>query len=125
MLTGEGCGRQGESFLQDAYRDDDASRTGSRLSRVLPQALPSRTNMRRDTLLSQTNDDWYVRLPDGKVLPAPTTGTVRKNLKRGRIPTGSTVRRSEEDEWVTLAWTSEFADIVKRADSTPVPLNKV
>jgi hypothetical protein len=81
--------------------------------------------MRRDTLLSQTNDDWYVRLPDGKVLHAPTTGTVRKNIKRGRIPTGSTVRRSEEDEWVTLAWTSEFADIVKRADATPVPLNKV
>ncbi len=80
--------------------------------------------MRRETLLSQTNDDWYVRLPDGKVLHAPTTGTVRKNIKRGRIPTGSTVRRSEEDEWVTLAWTSEFADIIKRADATPIPQNK-
>jgi hypothetical protein len=79
----------------------------------------------RETLLSQTNDDWYVRLPDGKVLHAPTTGTVRKNIKRGRIPTASTVRRSEEDEWVTLAWTSEFADIIKRADATPIPQNKI
>jgi hypothetical protein len=67
--------------------------------------------MRPDTFL--TNDDWYVRFPDGKVLHAATTGTVRKNIDRGRIPLESTVRRSADEEWVTLAWTSEFADLVK------------
>jgi hypothetical protein len=68
--------------------------------------------MRPDTFLS--NDDWYVRFPDGKVLHAATTNTVRKNIDRGRIPLESTVRRSADEEWVTLAWTSEFADLVKR-----------
>jgi hypothetical protein len=70
--------------------------------------------MRRETFLQQTNDDWYVRFPDGKVLHAPNTNTVRKNIDRGRIPLQSTVRRSAEEEWVTLAWTSEFADVAKR-----------
>ena len=69
--------------------------------------------MRPDTFLS--NDDWYVRFPDGKVLHAATTNTVRKNIDRGRIPLDSTVRRADDEEWVTLAWTSEFADLVKLA----------
>jgi hypothetical protein len=68
--------------------------------------------MRPDTFLS--NDDWYVRFPDGKVLHAATTNTVRRNIDRGRIPLDSTVRRSDDEEWVTLGWTSEFADLVKR-----------
>ena len=75
--------------------------------------------MRRDTFLSKTNDDWYVRFPDGKVLHAPNTDAVRENIDRGRIPPGSTVRRSAEEEWVTLAWTSEFADLVNRRADTP------
>jgi hypothetical protein len=70
--------------------------------------------MRRETLLQQTNDDWYVRFPDGKVLHAPNTNTVRKNIHRGRIPLESTVRRTAEEEWVILAWTAEFADVAKR-----------
>ena len=69
--------------------------------------------MRPDTFLS--NDDWYVRFPDGKVLHAATTKAVRKNIDRGRIPLDSTVRRADDEEWVTLAWTSEFADLVKLA----------
>ena len=70
--------------------------------------------MRRDTFLRPNDDDWYVRFPDGKVLHAPNTNAVRKNIDRGHIPLESTVRRSAEEEWVTLAWTVEFADVVKR-----------
>ncbi len=77
--------------------------------------------MRRDTFLRSNDDDWYVRFPDGKVLHAPNTDTVRAHIDRGRIPLESTVRRSAEEEWVTLAWTSEFADLVKRrADAAAV-----
>jgi hypothetical protein len=71
--------------------------------------------MRRDIFLS-SNDDWYVRFPDGQVLHAPNTNTVRQYIDRGRIPLASTVRRSAEEEWVILAWTAEFADLVKHGN---------
>jgi hypothetical protein len=76
--------------------------------------------MRRETFLKKTDDDWYVRFPDGKVLHAPTTNTVRKNIDRGRIPLESTVRRSADEEWTTLAWTVEFAEVVKKQSDAKV-----
>src|SRR5205085_2928910 len=62
--------------------------------------------------MSRAPDVWYIRLPDGRVLRANSTRSVRHNLHRGQIPPGSRVRRSAEDEWVSLDLTAEFADLV-------------
>lgn len=59
-------------------------------------------------------ESWYVRLPDGRVVRAKTTESVRHNVERGRIPLDCWVRRSHDDEWQSLEWTSEFADLVRR-----------
>src|SRR5260370_8737073 len=68
----------------------------------------------RDRLVSQSGDAWFVRFPDGRVIRAAGTNILRKQLHSGRIPSASTVRRSPDDEWVTLEWTEEFADLVKK-----------
>lgn len=57
-------------------------------------------------------DAWYVRLPDGRVVRAKTTASVRHHLETGQIPSDSWVRRSGEDDWSSLEWTLEFADLV-------------
>src|SRR5690349_19800165 len=62
-------------------------------------------------------DTWYVRFPDGRVVRAANTQVVRQHLSTGQIPLESRVRRSGEDEWSTLDWTREFADLVP--DSHP------
>src|SRR5262245_28110980 len=62
--------------------------------------------------MSQRPDAWYVRLPDGRVLRASSTTSLRRHIESGRIPLGSRVRRSPEDEWGPLEWTDEFADLV-------------
>jgi hypothetical protein len=76
-------------------------------------------------------DFWYIRFPDGRILRAASTIILRQELSAGHIPLGSTVRRSPEDEWVSLEWTQEFADQVERLTArakqaekrrrTPVP----
>jgi hypothetical protein len=76
--------------------------------------------------MSQPNDAWYVRLPDGRVLRAASTHVLRQHLGTGRIPAASRVRRSPEEEWVALDWTEEFADLVRarkngNADSSTSP----
>ncbi|HTU18042.1 MAG TPA: hypothetical protein VMG10_08255 [Gemmataceae bacterium] len=58
-------------------------------------------------------DFWYIRFPDGRVLRAASTVVLRQELNAGHVPLGSTVRRSPIDEWVALAWTQEFADLVE------------
>jgi hypothetical protein len=58
-------------------------------------------------------DFWYIRFPDGRVLRAASTVVLRQELNAGHIPLGSTVRRSPNDEWVSLGWTQEFADLVE------------
>lgn len=58
-------------------------------------------------------DFWYVRFPDGRVLRAASTSVLRQELSARHIPLGSTVRRSPSDEWVSLEWTQEFADLVE------------
>jgi hypothetical protein len=62
--------------------------------------------------MSSNADPWYVRFPDGRVLRATNTAVVRQQLGAGRIPTGSTVRRSPEEEWTAVEWIQEFADVV-------------
>jgi hypothetical protein len=63
--------------------------------------------------MKETDDTWFIRLPDGKVVRAASTQAVRQQLGSGRIPAGSMVRRSPEEEWVTLNWTREFADLAE------------
>src|SRR5262245_24505210 len=64
--------------------------------------------------MSQVSDTWYVRLPDGRIVRASSTDAVRHHMQSGRIPLDSRVRRSPEEEWATLEWTSEFADVWTR-----------
>jgi hypothetical protein len=64
--------------------------------------------------MKEPPDFWYIRLPDGRVLRAASTAIVRQHLETGRIPVGSMVRRDSESEWVTLAWTREFADLAEK-----------
>ena len=53
--------------------------------------------------MKEPRDNWYIRLPDGRVLRAASTAILRQHLEAGRIPVGSMVRRPSESEWVTLA----------------------
>ncbi len=64
--------------------------------------------------MKQTTDVWFIRFPDGRVLRAANTLVIRQQLGMGRIPPGSTVRRSPEEEWVALEWTQEFSDLVQK-----------
>jgi hypothetical protein len=64
-------------------------------------------------------DFWYIRFPDGRILRAASTTILRHELKARRIPLASTVRRSPSDEWVSLEWTQEFADLVETLASRP------
>lgn len=68
------------------------------------------------------NDLWYVRLPDGRVVRAKSTRALRYHLQTGRVPWNSLVRRDPAEEWATLDWTPEFADLEKERqapDSSP------
>jgi hypothetical protein len=62
--------------------------------------------------MSSNADAWFVRFPDGRVLRATSTAVVRQQLGAGRIPAGSTVRRTPEEEWTSVEWMEEFADVV-------------
>ncbi|MGH7174532.1 MAG: hypothetical protein ACRELG_30055, partial [Gemmataceae bacterium] len=64
-------------------------------------------------------DFWYIRFPDGRVLRAASTVVLRQELNAGHIPLGSTVRRSPNDEWVALAWSQDFADLVEELAARP------
>jgi hypothetical protein len=61
-------------------------------------------------LMSQADDPWYVRFPDGRVVRAHSTEAVRRHLASGRIPRASLVRRSPEEEWTAVEWVPELAD---------------
>jgi hypothetical protein len=69
--------------------------------------------------MSTISDSWYVRFPDGRVLRADSTAAVRQYLGSGRIPAESSVRRSPDEEWVSLEWSEEFADVLKARRSQP------
>jgi len=66
-------------------------------------------------------DYWYIRFPDGRILRAASTTILRQELDAGHIPLGSTVRRVPGDEWVSLQWTQEFADLVQELSSRHPP----
>jgi hypothetical protein len=62
-------------------------------------------------VMSPVDDVWYVRFPDGQVVRAQSTEAVRRHLISGRIPRGSLVRRSPEEEWTSLEWVPELSTV--------------
>ena len=73
---------------------------------------------------------WYVRLPDGRVITAKSTASVRHHVESGNIPPNSMARRDMEEEWTSLAWIADFADLaggsrnfaaLEPAAPTPIP----
>jgi hypothetical protein len=65
--------------------------------------------------MSQSNDVWFVRLPDGQVLRANSTEALRHHLETGRIPRDSWVRRSPDEEWTAVEWMPELAEAAPAA----------
>ena len=61
--------------------------------------------------MSEVSDHWFVRFPDGRIVRAANTTVVRQQVTLGKIPPNSSVRRFPGDEWTTLEWTREFADL--------------
>ncbi len=57
------------------------------------------------------HDLWYLRLPDGRVVKAKSTSSVRHHIETGNVPLNSLARRHSHEEWVSLAWLAEFADL--------------
>jgi hypothetical protein len=55
-------------------------------------------------------DPWYVRLPDGRVVKAKSTSSVRHHVEAGNIPLNSRARRDSREEWVSLTRIAEFTD---------------
>ncbi len=47
-------------------------------------------------------DPWFVRLPDGRVLNAKSTASVRHHVGAGNIPLNSMARRDADAEWAPL-----------------------
>ncbi len=70
-------------------------------------------------------DSWYVRFPDGHVVRAKDTQSVRRHITTGRIPLHSVARRTDEEEWKTLEWLTEFSDLIaqKRREQLTVNIN--
>lgn len=70
------------------------------------------------------NDLWYIRTPDGRVLKAADTGVVRQQLSAGRLPPGTHLRRSGQDEWHGIERYREFADLARSdlPDGAPVSI---
>jgi hypothetical protein len=56
-----------------------------------------------------TQDTWYVRLPNGRVVRARSTAALRYHMKKGRIPLTSRVRRPDTETWTPLTEVRELA----------------
>ncbi len=65
-------------------------------------------------------DPWYVRLPDGRVIKAKSTPSIRHHIDIGHIPKSSMVRREKNEEWTSLSWMAEFADMFEDGEKSPV-----
>ena len=73
--------------------------------------------------MGEASEPWYVRFPNGRVIRARSTKSLRHHLKSGRIPADARVRRSPSEEWVALEWTAEFVDILPRIAVPRSPAN--
>ena len=65
--------------------------------------------------MATTQEVWYVRLPDGRVIRSRNTVSLRYHLRRGRIPPGCQVRRSPSEDWQAMTDVDELADAVQSA----------
>jgi hypothetical protein len=86
--------------------------------------------------MPRTKDLWYVRFPDGRVRRAADPTVIREQLAAGRLPPGTHVRRSLDQEWRSIERLPEFANvkptlatngpapatIASRLDGTRLPL---
>jgi hypothetical protein len=61
--------------------------------------------------MPETTEMWYLRFPDGRVLRAVGTNVVRQQLAAGRLPVGTRMRRSLDDEWRSIDRFPELADL--------------
>jgi hypothetical protein len=59
-----------------------------------------------------TNDLWYIRFPNGRVLRAAGATVVRQQLAAGRFPPGTRLRRTLDEEWRAIDRFPEFTDLV-------------
>src|SRR5262249_24266004 len=87
-------------------RNVEQATLAERYSAPVPCSFPIST-------MSQASDVWYVRLPDGRVIRAKSTDSVRHHLGTGRIPRDSWVRRTQEEQWASLERVPEFADLAR------------
>jgi hypothetical protein len=62
-------------------------------------------------MMRESTDLWFLRFPDGRVLRAAGTAVLRQQLASGRIPPGTRLRRSLDEEWRSLERYPEFADL--------------
>jgi hypothetical protein len=73
--------------------------------------------------MKEHHDPWYVRLPDGRVVKAKSTSSVRHHVEAGNIPLNSMARRDSREEWVSLTWIAEFTDLgVNRSKRSANPV---
>ena len=63
--------------------------------------------------MPDTTDLWYICLPDGRVLRAAGTAVVRQQLTAGRLPPGTRLMRSPDDDWRAVERWAEFADLAR------------
>jgi hypothetical protein len=64
-------------------------------------------------MMRESTDLWFLRFPDGRVLRAAGTAVLRQQLAAGRIPAGTRLRRSLDEEWRSLERYPELADLSK------------
>jgi hypothetical protein len=73
--------------------------------------------------MKEHHDPWYVRLPDGRVVKAKSTSSVRHHVEAGNIPLNSRARRDSREEWVSLTRIAEFTDFgVNRSKRATSPI---
>jgi hypothetical protein len=73
-------------------------------------------------MMRESTDLWFLRFPDGRVLRAAGTAVLRQQLASGRIPPGTRLRRSLDEEWRSLERYPELADLRSPAER-PVAAN--
>jgi hypothetical protein len=72
--------------------------------------------------MALVSENWYIRLPDGRVVLAKSTRAVRHHLQTGRIPANSKVRRNSAEDWQQLDGIPEFAKVLEQPASRDMPL---
>jgi hypothetical protein len=68
-------------------------------------------------------DPWYVRLPDGRIVKAKSTSSVRHHVQSGNIPLNSSARREHHEEWVGLGRIAEFSDLSAGGDRSTASMH--